>query len=96
MTGSTGDLTELKPTMPRDDATETFVRRSGEKVEAERKRVLATNREHFYDGLDECREGECLSGMWTADALLDWGRTFGAQAASSTGEPCARPFRSVP
>lgn len=92
VTGSTGDLTELKPTMPRDDATETFVRRSGEAVEKERKRVLATNEEHFYDGLDDCREGECLSGMWTADALLDWGRTFGAQGAFINGGALRAPL----
>ena len=92
VTGYTGDLTELTPAMPRDDATETFVRRSGEAVEKERKRILATNREHFYDGLDDCREGECLSGMWTADALLSWGRAFGAQAAFINGGALRAPL----
>ena len=92
VTGYTGDLTELTPAMPRDDATETFVRRSGEAVEKERKRVLATNEEHFYDGLDDCREGECLSGMWTADALLDWGRRFGAEAAFINGGALRAPL----
>lgn len=92
VTAYTGDLTELTPSMPRDEATETFVRRSGEAVEKERKRVLATNKQHFYDGLDECREGECLAGMWTADALLDWGRRFGAEAAFINGGALRAPL----
>lgn len=92
VSGYTGDLTELTPAMPRDDATETFVRRSGEAVEKERKRVLATNEQHFYDGLDDCREGECLAGMWTADALLDWGQAFGAQAAFLNGGAIRAPL----
>lgn len=92
VTAYTGDLTELTPSMPRDEATETFVRRSGEAVEKERKRVLATNKQHFYDGLDDCREGECLAGMWTADALLDWGRRFGAEAAFINGGALRAPL----
>lgn len=88
----TGDLTELTPEMPRDAATERFVLRSGEAVEKERKRVLATNRERFFDGLDDCREGECLAGLWTADALLDWGRSFGAEAAFLNGGALRAPL----
>ena len=88
----TGDLTELTPGMPRDAATERFVLRSGEAVEKERKRVLATNRERFFDGLDDCREGECLAGLWTADALLDWGRSFGAEAAFLNGGALRAPL----
>lgn len=87
-----GDLTELTPEMPRDAATERFVLRSGEAVEKERKRVLATNRERFFDGLDDCREGECLAGLWTADALLDWGRSFGAEAAFLNGGALRAPL----
>ena len=87
-----GDLTELTPEMPRDAATERFVLRSGEAVEKERKRVLARNRERFFDGLDDCREGECLAGLWTADALLDWGRSFGAEAAFLNGGALRAPL----
>lgn len=37
------------------------------------------------DGLDPCREGDCLSAMITTDAMLDYARPKGAVVALING-----------
>lgn len=80
-----GDLEELVPSLRRDEAMHEFVVRSLEAIRADRERFVGVNTSALPDGLDPCREGDCLSGMATADAFLAWGRSRGAVAAILNG-----------
>ena len=80
-----GDLEELVPRLRRDEAMHEFVERSLEAIRADQKRFVGVNTSTLPDGLDPCREGDCLSGMATADAFLAWGRSRGAVAAILNG-----------
>ena len=80
-----GDLEELVPSLRRDEAMHEFVVQSIEAIRADQERFVGVNTSTLPDGLDPCREGDCLSGMATADAFLDWGRSRGAVAAILNG-----------
>lgn len=80
-----GDLEELVPSLRRDEAMHEFVVQSIEAICADQERFVGVNTSTLPDGLDPCREGDCLSGMATADAFLAWGRSRGAVAAILNG-----------
>lgn len=80
-----GELEELVPSLRRDKAMHEFVERSLEAIRADQKRFVGVNTSTLPDGLDPCREGDCLSGMATVDAFLAWGRPRGAVAAILNG-----------
>ena len=80
-----GDLEELVPSLRRDEAMHEFVVQSIEAIRADQERFVGVNTSTLPDGLDPCREGDCLSGMATADAFLAWGRPRGAVAAILNG-----------
>lgn len=80
-----GDLEEFVPSLRRDEAIHEFVVRSLEAIRADQERFVGVNTSTLPDGLDPCREGDCLSGMATADAFLAWGRSRGAVAAILNG-----------
>lgn len=80
-----GDLKELVPSLRRDEAMHEFVVQSIEAIRADQERFVGVNTSTLPDGLDPCREGDCLSGMATADAFLAWGRSRGAVAAILNG-----------
>ncbi len=80
-----GDLEELVPSIRRDKAIHEFVVRSLEAIRTDQERFVGVNTSTLPDGLDPCREGDCLSGMATADAFLAWGRSRGAVAAILNG-----------
>ena len=80
-----GDLEELVPSLRRDEAMHEFVVQSIETIRADQERFVGVNTSTLPDGLDPCREGDCLSGMATADAFLAWGRSRGAVAAILNG-----------
>lgn len=80
-----GDLEELVPSLRRDEAMHEFVVRSLEAIRADQERFVGVNSSTLPDGLDPCREGDCLSGMATAEAFLAWGRSRGAVAAILNG-----------
>ena len=80
-----GDLEELAPTLRRDEAMHDFVVRSLDAIRADQERFVGVNMSTMPDGLDPCREGDCLSGMATVDAFLAWGRSRGAVAAILNG-----------
>lgn len=80
-----GDLEELVPSLRRDESMHEFVVQSIEAIRADQERFVGVNTSTLPDGLDPCREGDCLSGMATADAFLAWGRSRGAVAAILNG-----------
>ena len=80
-----GDLEELVPSLRRDKAMHEFVVQSIEAIRADQERFVGVNTSTLPDGLDPCREGDCLSGMATVDAFLAWGRSRGAVAAILNG-----------
>lgn len=80
-----GELEELVPSLRRDEAMHEFVERSLEAIRADQRRFVGVNTSTLSDGLDPCREGDCLSGMATVDAFLAWGRPRGAVAAILNG-----------
>lgn len=80
-----GDLEELVPSLRRDEAMHEFVVQSIEAIRADQERFVGVNTSTLPDGLDPCREGDCLSGMATVDAFLAWGRSRGAVAAILNG-----------
>ena len=47
--------------------------------------VVGTNLVKMRDGLDPCREGDCLSAIVTTDAMLDYARPKGAVVALING-----------
>ncbi|MDO4937656.1 MAG: bifunctional metallophosphatase/5'-nucleotidase [Sutterellaceae bacterium] len=71
----------LTPDMPRDMKVEKRVQAMAEHIEALRGLTVAHNALNMVDGLDACRESECLSAMITADAMLAFGRKYEADAA---------------
>lgn len=80
-----GDVIELSPDMPRDPGVENAVRAQARQIDALRRKVFARNDFDTVDGIDACRWGECLTGMLTADAMLDYGKRFGAVVAFLNG-----------
>lgn len=80
-----GDLEELVPSLRRDESMHEFVVQSIEAIRADQERFVGVNTSTLPDGLDPCREGDCLSGMATVDAFLAWGRSRGAVAAILNG-----------
>lgn len=80
-----GGAIRLTPDFPRDAAVEKRVEAWAKDVRAIASEPIAVNRIDYPDGLDPCREGDCLSGRLTAEAFLDWGRRWGAQAALING-----------
>ena len=83
-TWSGGPL-RLTPQMPRDPAVEKTVTDAARRIEAFRNTYVSTNPNHYADGLDPCREGECLSGLLAADAYLSFTKTLGADIALVNG-----------
>jgi len=54
-------------------------------LDAFRKEKVSEQNCRFPDGMDACRENDCLSGMVTVDAMLDFARKFDASAAVCNG-----------
>ncbi|MBO4335767.1 MAG: bifunctional metallophosphatase/5'-nucleotidase [Desulfovibrio sp.] len=82
LTSWSGAARELQPEDPRDEAISAKI--------AEYAKSLADYRAHKIsshsiqlgpDGMDACRENECLTGIIMADAMLDFGRHYGASFA---------------
>lgn len=77
----TADQKLLKADLPKDADVDRRVQDKARHVEALRGETVTSNRLEIVDGLDACRQSECLSAMITTDAMLDFGKTYGAQAA---------------
>lgn len=80
-----GGPMELGPDLPRDERVARYVAQAAEKVESCRKVSLGHSDLVFADGLDACRAGDCLAGLVTTDAMLDYARPYGADIALYNG-----------
>lgn len=80
-----GGPMELGPDLPRDERVARYVAQAAEKVESCRKVSLGHSDLVFADGLDACRAGDCLAGLVTTDAMLDYARPYGADITLYNG-----------
>ncbi len=80
-----GSALELKNDMPVDPDVTAVIDRYAATLAEFRNTVIGSHELDIPDGLDLCREVECLSGMLTADAMLEQARPLGATIAFSNG-----------
>lgn len=71
----------LTPEMPSDERIKKRVDAMAEHINALRGETITHNTVEMPDGLDACREEDCLSAMITTDAMLAFGKPYGAQIA---------------
>lgn len=76
-----GGLLHLTADLQRDEAVSGRVRALRPTLEAWRGETVAHNAVEMADGLEPCRRGECLGALITTDAMLGFGRPYGAVAA---------------
>ncbi|MBQ9451963.1 MAG: bifunctional metallophosphatase/5'-nucleotidase [Desulfovibrio sp.] len=81
-----GAARELQPSDPRDKAISTKVAEYAKTLDMFRSRKIGShNIDLGPDGMDACRENECLTAMIMTDAMLDFGRKYGACMALHNG-----------
>lgn len=76
---------ELKNDAPVDAEVSAVIDRYAKSLDEFRRTVLGENLADMADGIDLCREVECLGGLLTADALLEASRPLGAVMAMTNG-----------
>ena len=80
-----GSAVEMRNELPVDPGVAAVIDRYAATLEEFRSTVIGSHSLDIPDGLDLCREVECLGGMLTADAMLEQARPFGAAVAFSNG-----------
>ena len=80
-----GAPVEMKNDAPVDPQVSAVIDRYAKSLDDFRKTVIGQNPVEMADGMDLCRDGECLSGMLTSDAMLDAARSLGASIALTNG-----------
>lgn len=80
-----GAAVELASHMPSDPAVDAVIDRYTANLDAFRKTMVGSHSIEMADGMDLCREVECLGGMLTADAMLEAGRPLGMKIALCNG-----------
>ena len=80
-----GAAVELASDMPVDPAVQRLIDRYAATLEKLRSQVVGRQRLSLPDGMELCRRGDCLSGMVTTDAMLEYARPYGAVAALCNG-----------
>lgn len=81
----TGGPRELVPALPQDEAMTRLVANYAESLEHYRTEIVGRHNIQMPDGMEACRKGDCFSGLLTADAFLEYGRTQGARLALVNG-----------
>ncbi|MBO7412032.1 MAG: bifunctional metallophosphatase/5'-nucleotidase, partial [Ottowia sp.] len=76
-----GQAVPLAPDMPRDPTLDAKVSSYADELAYLRADVIGSHSTKMNDGLDECRVAECFSALLLTDAMLEWGRQYGAQIA---------------
>lgn len=86
LTSWSGQAVELQPADSRDAAVSAKVADYAKTLNVFRSRKLGShNIDLGPDGMDACRENECLTAMIMTDAMLDYGRHYGARIALHNG-----------
>lgn len=80
-----GGPRELTADMPSDPEIDAIVGRYLASMDEYRKTVVGSHSITMADGMDLCREVECLGGLLTADAMLETGRPLGMDIAVCNG-----------
>lgn len=68
-----------------DAAITQVINENTELLKEQGNRIVGENRISALDGLDPCREGECLSASLVTQAMLEYGKKFGASIALING-----------
>ena len=76
-----GAARELSADLPRDPALAARVASYAGALEVFRKKIVGHHEVRMNDGLTECRKAECFSALVMADAMLEYGKDYGAQIA---------------
>ncbi len=80
-----GSAVQLDNDLPVDPKIASLTDKYLSSLNAYRQAVIGEQYNEFRDGMDACREDECLSAMVTVDAMLDFSRRYGATAAICNG-----------
>lgn len=80
-----GEAKELAPAMPRDKQISVLIDKYAATLDEYRSNVIGSHSLCLADGMDACREGECLGGMVVTDAMLEYGSPYGAEIALYNG-----------
>ena len=76
---------KLLPGDSTDPAVSALVQKYTDTLDAFRNHVVGYQNINIPDGMDACRQEECLGGMITTDAMLDYARPYGADIALCNG-----------
>ena len=88
-----GAAKRLETAIAPDPVVEAKVAGYAKPLERFRSQKLGRNDLTFPDGMEACRKGECLGGLILTDAMLDYGRDYGAVAALANGGSLRAPLR---
>lgn len=80
-----GEAKELSVSEPRDGKISALVKKYAVSLEEYRNIKVGSHNISMPDGMDACREDDCLGGSVIADAMLEYGRPFGARVALCNG-----------
>lgn len=80
-----GGPRRLDASVTPDAAVESKVANYAKRLEDFRAAKLGAIDLDFPDGMEACRQGDCLAGLITTDAMLEYGRAHGAVAALLNG-----------
>ena len=80
-----GGARELAATEPRDAQISTLVKKYAASLDEFRNHKVGSHHLSMPDGIDACREDDCLGGSLIADAMLEYARPFGGQVALCNG-----------
>lgn len=74
-----GGARELAAPEPRDAETSALVQKYATSLDEFRNHKVGSHHLSLPDGIDACREDDCLGGSLIADAMLEYARPFGGQ-----------------
>lgn len=80
-----GGARELAAPEARDAETSALVQKYAASLDEFRNHKVGSHHLSLPDGIDACREDDCLGGSLIADAMLEYARPFGGQVALCNG-----------
>lgn len=91
-----GAAKRLEPGIVPAPDVDTRVNDYAKPLEVFRAQTLGRNDLDFPDGMEACRTGECLGGLVLTDAMLDYGKPYGATLALTNGGSLRAPLKRGP